>query len=289
MMKGTTSAQFALDYESEADCGRKLATIVGLSPLVTALTANSPLVAGRRCGDLSRRARAWLRTDDARTRIPTEVVESFSFEAYLDWALSVPMMFLRRDGQWVPAGGRSFAQWLDQGIDGRRPDMDDFDLHLTSLFPTVRVKGFLEIRGADNGSLHDILGLAAFWKGLLYDGSALEEAASVARAVESGGRRADLMELAITEGLAGRWAGRRLRTWIGLLLEIAERGLAKQGRRGPGEIAYLAPLRKRAARGRSPAVDVLDAWRSKRDVASFLATIAYPPVDSIPRVTPGEH
>jgi len=287
MMKGTTSAQYAIDFASEEDCGRKLSVSDGLSPVVTALSANSPLVSGAPTGDLSARARAWLRTDPARTALPSSLIASFSFEAYLDWALAVPMMFVRRDGRWFPAHGRSFRHWIDHGIDGRKPDMADFDLHLTSLFPDVRLKGFLEIRGADNGSPTDILALAAFWKGLLYDPGALEQAETVVQALRAGGERGDLLELAITEGLGGRWGGRRLRSWIGLLLEAAEAGLGRQGPRGPGEIAYLAPLRERAAAGRSPAEDVLDAWRREPDVPSFLAAIALPAVADIPRVTPG--
>ncbi len=287
MMKGTTSAQYAVDFASEEDCGRKLYVTHALSPLVTALTANSPLAGGAPTGDLSRRARAWLQTDPARTRLPAWLVKDFSFGAYLDWALDVPMMFLRRDDRWFPARGRSFAHWLEHGIDGRRPSMDDFDLHLTSVFPDVRLKGFLEIRGADNGSLADVLGLGAFWKGLLYDDQALEAAAGIGHALEAAGDRDALLELAITAGLSGRWGGRRLRSWVALLLEAAESGLCRQGARGPGEVAYLAPLQERAARGRSPAEDVLALWEQRDDVASFVRATSYPPVAEIPRVTPG--
>lgn len=287
MMKGTTSAQYAVDFASEEDAGRKLAVTYGLSPLITALTANSPLAAGAPTGDLSGRARAWLQTDPARTRLPASLFEAFSFDAYLDWALSVPMMFLRRDGQWFPTGGRTFGHWLEHGIDGQLPNMDDFDLHLASVFPDVRMKGFIEIRGAENGSLPDMLALAALWKGLLYDEQALEQATAIAHAAGAPGDRDELVELAVTQGLRGRWGGRRLCSWVGLLLEAAETGLGRQGKRGPGEIAYLAPFQERAQQGRSPAEDVLSKWETKRDVASFLADIAYPAVADIPRITPG--
>ena len=275
MMKGTTSAQYALDFSSEADCGAKLEVALGVSALVTALTANSPLAAGRPSGDLSHRARAWLQTDPARTRIPGDVVGAFSFEKYLDWALSVPMMFVHVGGAWVDAGARTFAQWSLRGIDGHFPSMRDFDLHLTSLFPDVRLKGFLEIRGADNGPMESILGLGALWKGLLYDDAALGEGRDLCRALRARCPEPALLDTAIGAGLAGTAGGRSLASWTTDLIAIAARGLAGQG--VSVEVSRLDPLLERAESGRSPAADVLEAWAEASTSAEFLGRVSYPP------------
>lgn len=286
MMKGTTSIQVTLDYESEADCSRKVAVVSALSPVVTALAASSPLASGRPTGARSFRARCWRSTDPDRTGLRPGLLDTgFTFARWVDWLLQMPMMFIEQEGRYLDAGGRTFDHWMRFGISGARPGLKDWELHLTSVFPEVRVKNFIEIRGADNGPLPNILGIAALWKGLLYDPDALQEALGVADALPSD-RRDELLDLAIAEGLAGRWAGRSLRAWAGYILEIASAGLSRQAPDGPAEVAYLAPLVEMAQEGRSYAGRILAAAETTSDPRALLSTLAYPSVVRIPPVAP---
>jgi glutamate--cysteine ligase len=285
MMKGTTSVQATFDFSSEDDCARKFRVAMALSPVVTALAADSPLVEGQAKGVMSWRARCWRATDPARTGLLESLQSGFSFGAYVDWVLRVPMMFVYRDGRHTPASGVTFGDWLDRGGFGRAPDWADWEMHLTSVFPEVRLKKFLELRGADNGPLPQVLGIAALWKGLFYDDDALAAAEQVAGRIPLE-QHSDLLDVAIEQGLEGRWEGRSLRAWAGLLLEIASAGLSRQAPDGPAEVAYLAALQDLATQGRSPAARVLELWNAKRDPRSFLAAVAYPSVSDIPWIAP---
>ncbi len=286
MMKGTSAVQVAFDFSSEADCARKFALAMALSPVVTALASSSPLVGGRPSGYHSWRARCWQHTDPARTGLLAELLDGpFTFARWVDWLLRVPMMFVRRGHDYVDAGGRTFGDWIRDGIDGQRPGMDDWELHLTSVFPEVRVKNFIEIRGADNGPLPHVLGIGALWKGLLYDAAALAEAEEVAAALPLA-ERATLWEVAAKDGLAGRHKGRSLRAWAGYLLEVASAGLQRQAPDGPAEVAYLAPLVEMARRGESAAVDTLRAWEATPDPRALVSALAYPAIVRIPPVAP---
>ncbi len=286
MMKGTSSVQVTLDYASEADCARKLRVVAALSPVVTALAAASPLASGRPTGARSFRARCWRSTNPDRTGLRTDLFgPGFTFERWVDWVLQVPMMFVERGGRYLDATGKTFADWMRFGLAGERPTFKDWELHLTSVFPEVRLKNFIEVRGADNGPLPHVLGIGALWKGLLYDGDALEEALTVAEALASD-RRDELLDLAIAEGLSGRWEGRSLRAWAGYILEIASAGLSRQAPDGPAEVAYLAPLVEMARAGRSYAADILDAADSSSGRRALLSQMAYPAVVRIPPVAP---
>lgn len=287
MMKGTTSVQVTLDYESETDCARKFAIAMALSPVVTALAACSPFVEGKPSGYASWRARCWQQTDPDRTGLLGDLLaRPFTFAGWVDWLMDVPMMFLRIGGRYVSAEGRTFGDWIRDGIQGTRPSIADFELHLTSVFPEVRVKNFIEIRGADNGPLPHVLGIAALWKGLMYDPEALGQAEEVAALLPMSDRDA-LWEVAAREALAGRHRGRSLRAWAGLLLEIASRGLQRQAPDGPAEVAYLAPLVELARRGESAAERATQALETTdADPRAIVASLAYPAVVRIPPVAP---
>lgn len=264
MMKGTTSLQVALDFASEADCGRKLRLGMAVAPLALALSANSPLVAGRETGDLSHRGRCWRATDPARTGLLGPVLEGgFSFARYVDWIVQVPMMFVYVDGRYVPGRGRTFASWMTDGFEGTWPDVGAWVTHLTSVFPEARIKNFVELRSMDNAPMPDLLGLAALWTGLFYDDAALSAAEALAGDLPRD--RDALLEGAVRSGLGAVAGGRTLGAWAGDLVAIAAGGL--------DDSAALDPLRARAEADRSPALDTLELWRA--DPAGFLDAIAY--------------
>ncbi len=286
MMKGTTSVQLAFDFASPEDCCAKFSAALGLSPVVTALVANSPLAEGGEAGCLSYRTRCWQRTDPRRTGLLDELRSGgLTIESYLDWALGVPMMYYRRDGAFYSAAGLTFEQWMQDGIDGYWPQPDDFELHLTALFPEVRLKSYVEIRGGDNGPIERILGQAALWKGLLYDRFTLGDARELEAELRGDGQPG-LLDVAVEQGLEGSWQGRSLQRWAAELVDIAAEGLLQQSPDGPAEVAYLAPLQELVDAGRSPARAVLERWHSHDNVGEALAELAYPPVSEVPIVSP---
>jgi len=248
MMTRTCTVQVNLDFGSEADMVRKLRVSLALQPFATALFANSPFYEGRPNGILSNRALVWTDTDKARSGIPPVVFEDgFGFERFADFALDVPMYFVYRDGRYIDTAGASFRDFMAgklPGLEGQRPTMGDFADHLTTIFTDVRLKRFLEMRGADAGNPGMMLAFSAFWVGLLYDDAALTAAEELARGLGA----ADLMTVRAAvpaQGLAARWREGCLRDLLAPLLAIASDGLAARGRldaSGADERPYLAPL-----------------------------------------------
>ncbi len=176
MMTRTATVQANLDFGSEADMARKMRIALCLQPLVTALYAASPFEHGKPSGLLSRRAACWLDTDPKRTGVPACVFDDdFGFASYTEWALDAPMYFVMRDNRFVDCAGSSFRDFMAgklPQLPGERPSMDDWELHISTLFPDVRLKQYLEMRGADAGAWQWICSLPALWKGLLYDAEA---------------------------------------------------------------------------------------------------------------------
>ena len=177
MMLRTCTIQVNLDYSSESDMVRKFRVGLALQPVATALFANSPLTEGRPNGYKSFRSHIWEDTDPGRTgMLPFVFEEGFGYERYLDYALDVPMYFVYRDGQYIDVAGRSFRDFLDgklAELPGEKPRLSDFVDHLSTAFPEVRLKSFLEMRGADGGRWGRICALPALWVGLLYEDEAL--------------------------------------------------------------------------------------------------------------------
>ncbi len=270
MMKGTSSFQANFDYADEADCALKLGSMSRLGALTTALFANSPLLAGRETGFMSYRGEIWTRTDPDRTGFP--LADSYSHEAWVDYLLDVPMMFYKRDGQWAPAGGCSFREYMSAGLDGHFPGWEDWELHQTSVFPEVRVKRTIEVRGADAVPLSLSLAGIALWTGLLYDPGALDEAAALSRDFAAAAPAAERFAVACRQGLGGRLGGRSLAAWAEDLVQIAGRGLARSR---PWERYLLEPLEALIAGGESPAAAALRAWREDPRPERFLARVAY--------------
>lgn len=180
MMFRTCTVQTNLDFGSEADMVKKFRVSLALQPLATALFANSPFKESELNGYKSYRSRVWLNTDDDRTgMLPFVFDQGFGFEQYVDYALDVPMYFVYRNGEYLNAAGKSFRNFLDGTLDvvpGEVATLSDFEDHLSTIFPEVRLKQFLEMRGADTGPWDELCALPAFWVGLLYDSSALDAA-----------------------------------------------------------------------------------------------------------------
>src|SRR5439155_20283422 len=173
MMKGTCGAQVNLDSTDEADAMEKLRVAMGLTSIVTAAFANSPITAGRVNGQRTERAAVWLETDPDRCGLlPFAFEPNASYDDYIEFALGVPVLFLVRGGHYMPIRGLTFGQLLERGYQGERATEEDWQTHLTTLFPEVRLKGYLEIRGTDSISPSLVLAHAAFWKGILYGGRA---------------------------------------------------------------------------------------------------------------------
>jgi glutamate--cysteine ligase len=186
MMTRTCTVQVNLDYESERDMARKLRVSLLLQPLATALFANSPFSEGKENGSLSFRAHAWTDTDNQRAGIPRVMVEEgFGFERYVNWLIdTIPMYFVYRNGQYIDVAGASFRDFLAgrvQALTGITPTVGDFSDHMTTAFTDVRVKRFLEMRGADAGRADMMVAQSALWVGLLYDEAALSAAEALVR------------------------------------------------------------------------------------------------------------
>ena len=180
MMFRTCTVQVNLDFASEADMVKKMRVSLALQPIATALFANSPFTDGVPNGYKSYRSRIWLDTDPARTgMLPFAFEDGFGYEQYVDYALDVPMYFVHRGEDYLDASGKSFRDFLEGKLDilpGEKPTLTDFEDHLSTIFPEVRLKQFLEMRGCDTGPWNQLCAMPAFWVGLLYDQAALDAA-----------------------------------------------------------------------------------------------------------------
>ena len=285
MMKGTTSVQANFDYASEEDCARKFKVSLALGPLNTAMFANSPIAEGKLTGWRSFRSHIWTKTDPARTGFPAAVREGYTHRRWLDYLLDTPMMFLKLGGRWTPANGLTFRSWLEHGTlspaarggaaggadpQGARqyPSMADWELHQTSVFPEVRVKRTIEIRGADLVSLDLSVAFCALWHGLLY--GALDDTVAWVDAHQSG-EPAIAHEEAGRNGLAGTMWGRRTADLAREVVALGRVGLARLGE----DVDLLTPLADQVATGESPADRLIRAWEQNPAPASFLREIAY--------------
>ena len=269
MMFLSASAQVSLDYGSEADMVQKMRLALALQPLTTALFANSPFRSNKPDGDLSVRSLAWTDTDGARTGLlPFVFADGFGFAAYTEWALDVPMCFLRRGGTYKDVRNQNFRDFLRgalPALPGEKPRLQDWEDHLSVIFPEVRLKQVLEMRGADTGPLPMLWALAAFWVGLLYHQPSLDEASALVAAW----KLEEMQELrlaAAQQALRARIGGRSLQEIAQQMLPLAAKGLqarAHASADGADERIYLEPLLAIAASGRSRAEDWLDAYQGK--------------------------
>ena len=269
MMFRTATIQANLDFTSEIDMVRKFRAGLALQPVVTALFANSPFIDGKPSGALSQRSAIWRDTDPARTgMLPFVFEEGMSFERYVDYALDVPLYFVKRAGIYHDVAGASFRDLLAgrlPQLPGERATISDWANHLSTIFPEVRLKTYLEMRGADAGPPEHILALPALFVGLFYDASALDGALELVSGWTAE-EREEMRAAVPFHALQVRIKGRTLREVALDMLALARSGLQRRGLRdesGADETAYLAPLEAIAERGQPLAVDRLEAYNTR--------------------------
>ena len=277
MMYRSCTVQTNLDFASEADMVKKLRVSLALQPIIAALFANSPLTEGKPNGYLTFRSHVWLNTDRHRTgMLPFAFEPGMGFERYVDYALDVPMYFVFRDGRYLDASGKSFKDFMAGKLDvlpGQRPDLEDWADHLSTLFPEVRLKRFLEMRGADAGSALRVSELPAFWVGLLYDQTSIDAAWDLVKDWTAEERQAVRNGVPVT-ALATPFRQSTVLAIVRQVLAIADAGLKRRAindAAGHNEAIYLAGLHQIAERGRTAAEDVLaslhGAWKGDVNLA----------------------
>lgn len=250
MMTRTSGAQINLDFDSEADMVLKYRVTVALQPFIIALFANSSMVEGKNSGYASYRAHIWSDTDPDRTGIlPFIFEDGMGFERYVDYVLDVPMYFIERDGQLIDMSGRSFRAFMAGELPenkSHQATLKDWEDHLTTVFPEVRLKKYLELRGADSVSPPLLYALAAFWVGLLYDESALAEAYDIIKGWSIADHQ-NFRKAAVKDGIRALVPGTRqsIADYAPALIDIAAQGLERQPAQKDGLI-YLDALRRRA-------------------------------------------
>ncbi|MGA2312365.1 MAG: glutamate--cysteine ligase [Xanthobacteraceae bacterium] len=269
MMYRTCTVQTNLDFCSEADMVKKLRVSIALQPLATALFANSPFTEGKPNGFLSFRAEIWRDTDRDRTgMLPWAFEDGMGFERWVDYALDVPMYFVKHGDEYIDVAGRSFRDLMAgklPGLRGAGATISDWANHISTIFPEVRLKRYLEMRGADSGTLPNLLALPAFWAGLLYDDVSLDAAWDLVKpwtAVE----RQQLRDAVPKQGLAAMIGGRTLFALATDVLKLARAGLARRQRfdvSGRDETHFLDVLEDRLARGTTPAQELLNKFHGK--------------------------
>jgi len=281
MMQATSTVQANVDYADERDMGDKLRAAMGVSSIVTAMFANSPFQDGQPTGLKSFRATVWSDTDPDRSGLLPFAVEREppTYEQYVRWALDVPMFFIVRDGELVAARGRTFRDFWERGLGPWRPTMEDWELHLSTLFPDVRLKTYLETRTADCVPPRLIPALPALWKGILYDDAALAATWDLTRRWSLGERWQHRVDVP-RDGLLAAIPGSRGKT-VDLareLLAIATHGLARQAERNhhADESIHLAPLAELVQRGMSPADEALAKWRPSMTPRQLLEALVEP-------------
>ncbi|WP_421952566.1 glutamate--cysteine ligase [Pelagibacterium sp.] len=269
MMFRSATVQVNLDFASEADMVKKMRVSLALQPVATALFANSPFLDGKPNGLLSFRSHIWLNTDKDRTgMLPFAFEDGMSFERYVDYALDVPMYFVIRNGEYINCAGESFRAFLDgklPQLPGELPTVKDWEDHLSTLFPEVRMKQFLEMRGADGAPWQGICALPAFWVGLLYDQTALDAAWDLVKDWTEEERqtlRNDVPRLALKTPFRD-----------GTLFDIAKQALAisrsglkarnKLNWEGADETVFLKPLDFTIETGKTPAERLLDLYHGE--------------------------
>ena len=285
MMRRTCTVQVNLDFGSEADMVQKMRVALALQPVATALFANSPFIDGAPNGHKSWRSRVWRHLDAGRTgMLPFVFEDGFGFEAWVQYALDVPMYFVFRDGNYVDALGMSFRDFLEgklPALPGETPTLSDWADHLTTIFPEARVKKFIEMRGADGGPWRRLCALPAFWVGLMYDQSALDAAWDLVKGWDAETREG-LRVAASVSGLQAEVNGVSMMELAKDVVAISEQGLKARGRAGsggliPDETHFLNALRESLETGKTLADELLDHFNGdwEGDLSRIYAEYSY--------------
>ncbi len=282
MMTRTTTVQVNLDFSSEADMVNKFRVGLALQPVATALFANSPFTEGKTNGYKSLRSHIWTKTDNSRTgMLPFVFEDGFGFERYVDYALDVPMYFVHRD-DYIDTSGQSFRDFMKgelPGYPGHKPTLTDFEDHLTTIFPEVRLKTFLEMRGADGGSWSRLCALPAFWVGLLYDQTALDAACDLI----ADWSFEDMWEMRTKvpiQGFETPWKNETVFDLAKEVLKISDHGLARRNKKsksGENEQGFLQVLWSEIDAGKTPADELLDLYHGpwKGDISHLFRDFSY--------------
>jgi len=268
MMKSTCTVQVNLDFDSEATMVKMFRVSMALQPIATALFANSPFKNGQPNGYLSYRSHIWTDTDADRCgTLPFVFEDGFGFERYVDYMLDVPMYFVYRDGTYIDATGQSFRDFMNgklPALPGEHPTIKDWEDHLTTAFPEVRLKKFLEMRGADGGPWNRLCALPAFWVGLLYDEAVLDDAWNLVKNWNQQNHdqlRTEVPAQALKTQFNGTTVGN-----IALdVLELSHQGLVNRKQLngvGMDESHFIKPLFSIAQSGKTPAEDLLHTYEN---------------------------
>ncbi|MFP6656451.1 MAG: glutamate--cysteine ligase [Myxococcota bacterium] len=266
MMHATATVQANFDYQDEADMVSKMRTALLATPIISALFANSSISNGRENGFMSKRLMIWRDTDPDRCGlIPFVFDPDFGYQRYLSWALDIPIFFVVRDGEYHAGDGVTFRQFMDQGWRGFRPTMADWDTHLTTLFPDVRLKRIIEVRGADTVPRDLICALPAIWKGLLYDEGAREASWRLLGDISAEELDAGQLDVA-KRGLRADLGSRKVLDLARELVAFSAEGLRRIGESAGSEQdeqVFLDPLRSQIEKGISPGEEIADRWRGE--------------------------
>jgi glutamate--cysteine ligase len=276
MMQMTASVQANFDFSDEGDLASKVSVATAVSPLVAALFANSPLVDGRPSGFKSFRYRVWKEVDDRRSGLLRVMFEpGFTYERYVEWIVNVPLVFVRRQGRYVDPEGRTFADLMAQGLEGEPASMQDFVDQISTLFPEIRVKRVLEVRGADAVDARTTMALPALWTALLYDESSRREARALIDCRFEA--LVDFQEAVSREALEARLGSTPALDLARDLLALADDGLRRRHEAGlPDERPYLDPLREIVASGLTGADRTLALYaRTNGDPAALVEAMRY--------------
>ena len=280
MMKQTASIQVNFDFSTEADAMMKFRVGMGLVPILTAMFANSPISDGSLNGFLTMRGHVWTDTDRRRSGLlPFAFSEHASFEDYAEYALNVPMYFIVRHGRWIDMTGIRFRQFLTEGHNGERATMEDWTQHLTTLFPEVRIKKYLEIRCIDQQPAELMLAVPALCKGIFYENDCLLAAWDLVKRWDWE-ERVDAYFASHRQALGVRVRGITLLDYAKELLSIAWTGLERHNQgnaKGENETIYLERLREELAKGQCPAYGVIEKWMGEwnYDVKRLIEGTAY--------------
>ena len=275
MMIRTCTIQVNLDYLDEKDMIKKFQTSLALQPIVTALFSNSPFTEGKLSKYLSLRAYTWTDTDSKRSGFPNIVFsKDFGYEAWTEYLLSVPMYFIYDNGKYYDVAGKSFSKFMDgklEGFEGKVPTLSYWEDHVTVAFPEVRLKQYLEMRGADGGPWNRICALPAFWVGLLYDQKSLDDSFHVAKKFMDVSLLEESRISAAKFGLNGIIGDSKIIDVAQDLLNISFEGLERRNfkdKNGISETQFLDPLLNILENGQTPADDLLKKFNGvwKKDI-----------------------
>jgi len=262
MMRETAGIQASIDYESEKDAMNKLRVSLAISPIITAMFANSPIRNGKDTGYKSYRASSWLKTDNDRCGLISRKIfeNNFSFDEYAEYLLNVPMFFIERNGVIINATHLTFMEFLDKGLDGFKATLEDWDIHTSTVFPDVRLRNYIEIRNCDSQRSDLILALPSLIKGIMYNEDALNQAWGLVK--DFSWNELEEMRHSVPKfGIETTVKGIRVADLAKELVDIAENSLLSNPETGD-EAVYLEKLKELVQQEKTPADIILKNWNN---------------------------